>query len=84
MANKTITQVAVISSDVELLRIAKAGPQNPDPLVVIAGYRIRDNAGNPIGPLRSISIPLTSGQITTLQNFVTNTVVPVINAAEGT
>lgn len=80
MADKAITQKVVTANHIDLLsiQVVAAVP------VLTVTYHVVDQAGAMIGHLRSVSIPLTGGQVTTLQTFVTNVVLPAVNVAEGT
>lgn len=83
MPNKTITQVSVTAGEIIQLLIRR-DPDTSNDLECIVTYNVLTNTAQKIGLNRSIKIPLTSGQQTTLQNFVLNQVVPAINTVEGT
>lgn len=80
MANKTITQVPAGFAQVDRLTIDRAGAE----VTCVATYHIADDAGNTIGANRVLTLTLTPAQKTALKNFITNDVLPAINAAEGT
>jgi hypothetical protein len=80
MADKIITQKVVAASEIDRLTIEVVGGVP----TCTATYHVVDAGAIQIGHLRAAAVPLTAGQVTTLQNFVTNVVLPAVNAAEGT
>lgn len=79
-ADKSVTQKTVVLAHVDRLNIDNVGGA----LSMAVTYHVVDSAGGQIGHMRSLSIALSGGQITTLTNFITTTVIPAINTAEGT
>lgn len=80
MPNKIITQVPVVLAHIEHIGIF---PVDGD-ITLTTTYFIFDDLGNHIGNAKSLETVLTSGQKTTLINFITNNVLPSINTVEGT
>jgi len=81
--NKVVTQVPVVPAQIERLTVERQGLADPEPYLH-ATYRVVDTADQAIGHHRVAKIPLTAGQVSTLQTFVVSVVVPVINTIEGT
>ena len=80
MPNKIITQVPVTLNHIDYVIINQAEGN----ITLTTTYFIFDDLGNHIGNARALDTLLTSGQKTTLINFITNNVLPSINTAEGT
>jgi len=80
MADKVITQKVVTVNHIQRLTIEVVAGEP----TCVATYIVVDALGAIIGHGRSAVVPLTAGQITTLQTFVTNAVLPAVNTAEGT
>jgi hypothetical protein len=80
MPNKTITQVPVTLQHLQRLNVEVV---DGVPSAVIT-YQVVTDGGAPIGNAKALTIPLTGPQTTTLTNFLSNTVLPAINTAEGT
>ena len=79
-ANKTITQVPVTTTHVNRVIIDVRG----DSPTVTATYDTVSTTGTRLAESRALAISLTSGQLTTLQTFINNVILPAINVAEGT
>ena len=80
MATKTIIQQPVVLQNVEQMIIERANGG----LDCTVNYLAVDSLGQTIGHIRSIQVPLGQTEITTLRNFILNTVLPRINIVEGT
>jgi hypothetical protein len=80
MPDKTITQKVVTANEVDRLTVEVVGGVP----TVIATYHVVDGTGATIGHQRQVSVALPPAPRTTLQTFVTNIVLPAVNAAEGT
>jgi hypothetical protein len=84
MPDKTVTQVPVTAGEIMGLHISREGLLHATAPYLDATYTVKDSVGAAIGHHRVAHVPLTEGQVTTLQNFVTNVVIPAVNAQEGT
>ena len=82
-ADKTITQKVVTLAEIDRLTIDRAGLTAASPYIQ-ATYRVLDATGAQIGHHRVVKVPLTAGQVSTLQSFTTTVVVPAANTKEGT
>ena len=80
MPDKQITQKAVTASHVDRLTIEVV---NGEP-TVWATYHVVDAGGKRIGNQRAVAVELPPSAATALKNFVANTVLSAVNAAEGT
>ena len=80
MPDRTVIQKVVTAAHIDCLNIYTVAGV---PTLSVM-YHVNDSRGNQIGNQRSVSIGLTAGQITTLQTFVTNVVLPAVNAVEET
>jgi hypothetical protein len=80
MPNKTITQVPVTLTHLQRLNVEVV---DGAPTAVIT-YRVFTDTGTPIGNAKSLVVPLTGPQTTTLTNFLSGTILPAVNSAEGT
>jgi len=83
MADKVITQKTVTIGEIDRLTIDRSG-LSASPPYLNATYRVCDANDKDIGHHRVARVELTAGQVSTLQNFVTNVVLPIVNAVEGT
>ena len=80
MATKTIIQQPVVLQNVEQVFIERGATG----LDCTVNYLVVDSLGQTIGHIRSIQVPLSQTVITTLRDFIINTVLPRINIVEGT
>ena len=81
MANKTLTQVPVVLTDITSLTVVR---DSGEQVMAYLTYVVRANTGIKIGGDRSVKMALTQPQKNALINFLTMDGLAAINAAEGT
>jgi hypothetical protein len=81
--NKTITQVPVAAKDIQSLILEPRLVDGQLTIYCTVRYQAVSDHGRPLGP-HDLVLPLTAPQQDAVMNFVTNTVLPALNAAEGT